>query len=124
MRSHPSPTPTALFAKRDQASSDACETLSEPLARVMTLLGKRWSGVVLSTLMQGPVHFNELKRAIPGINDRILNERLVEFVDLGLVERTVLDAGPIRVRYELTEHGAAMRPAISELTRWAEHHLA
>lgn len=115
---------TALFAKRDAAVSDACETLSEPLARVMTMLGKRWSGVVLSTLMQGPVHFNELKRAIPGINDRILNERLIELAELDLVRRTVIDAGPIRVRYELTDHGAAMRPAISELTRWAEEHLS
>jgi DNA-binding HxlR family transcriptional regulator len=42
---------------------------------------------------------------------------------LHLVSRTVIDTGPVRVRYELTEHGAAMRPAITELTRWAELHL-
>jgi len=102
---------------------DACETLGDPLARVMTLLGKRWSGVVLSTLMAGPVFFNELRRAIPGISDRVLQERLLELAGLDLVERTVVDGRPIRVRYELTEHGQALRPAIEELARWAEAHL-
>ncbi|GAA0242798.1 helix-turn-helix domain-containing protein [Cryptosporangium japonicum] len=87
------------------------------------MLGKRWTGVVWSTLMQGPVYFSDLKRGIPGISDRILNERLLELVQLGLVTRTVLDDRPIRVRYELTEHGAAIRPALTELTRWAEEHL-
>ncbi len=100
-----------------------CETLGEPLSQVMTLLGKRWTGVVWSTLLQGPVYFSDLKRGIPGINDRILNERLVELADLDLVTRTVIDGRPIRVRYELTEHGAAIRPALGELTRWAEEHL-
>jgi DNA-binding HxlR family transcriptional regulator len=112
-----------LFADPDPSSDSACDTLSEPLARVMTMLGKRWTGVVLSTLMQGPVFFNDLKRGIPGINDRILTERLVELAELDLVARTVIDAGPVRVRYELTEHGAAMRPAIDELTRWGQAHL-
>jgi DNA-binding HxlR family transcriptional regulator len=105
------------------SSDDACETLGEPLSQVMTLLGKRWTGVVWSTLLQGPVYFSDLKRGIPGISDRILNERLVELAGLGLVTRTVLDGRPVRVRYELTDHGAAIRPALDELTRWAEEHL-
>ncbi|PZE64547.1 MULTISPECIES: helix-turn-helix domain-containing protein [unclassified Curtobacterium] len=103
---------------------DLCDTLSEPLSQVMTLLGRRWAGMVLSALMQGPLHFNEVKRAVPGVSDRVLTERLGEFVDLGLVSRTVSDGGPVRVRYELTERGAAMRPAITELTRWAEQNLS
>ncbi|WP_249998620.1 helix-turn-helix domain-containing protein [Actinoplanes sp. M2I2] len=114
----------SLFAEPGPESGDGvCETLSEPLSQVMTLLGKRWTGVVWSTLMQGPVYFSDLKRGIPGINDRILNERLVELVDLGLATRTVIDDRPIRVRYQLTERGAAIRPALAELTRWAQDHL-
>lgn len=100
-----------------------CEALGEPLARVMTLLGKRWAGVVLGTLMQGPVNFNDLRRGIPGISDRVLNERLQELANLGLVSRTVMEGPPLRVRYELSEHGYALRPAIDELTQWAEAHL-
>lgn len=113
-----------LFTHTGQGSDAACESLSEPLARVMTMLGKRWTGVVVSTLMQGSVFFSELKRGIPGISDRILNERLIELVELRLVSRTVIEGPPIRVQYGLTEHGAAMRPAIDELTKWAELHLS
>ncbi|MFG1606406.1 winged helix-turn-helix transcriptional regulator [Actinoplanes sp. NPDC049265] len=105
------------------SSGDPCEDLGEPLSRVMTMLGKRWTGMVLSTLMQGPAYFSDLKRAIPGISDRILNERLIELAELDLVTRTVLDGRPIRVRYQLTEHGVAMRSALGELTRWAIEHL-
>lgn len=105
------------------AGGDECERVGEPLSRVMTLLGKRWTGHVLTALLQGPAFFNPLRRNIPGISDRILNERLQELVTLGLVTRTVLD-GPLRVRYELTEHGMAMRPAIDALTQWATEHLA
>jgi DNA-binding HxlR family transcriptional regulator len=101
----------------------ACEVLSEPLSRVMTLLGKRWAGMVLSALMQGALHFTELKRAVPGVSDRVLSERLGEFVELGLVSRTVSAAGSVRVQYDLTDRGRAIRPAITELTRWAERNL-
>ena len=90
----------------------------------MTLLGKRWAGVVLSTLLEGPLHFNDLRRAVPGISDRVLNERLLELAAVGLVSRTVVAGPPLRVRYEVTDHGAALRPAIDELTRWASAHLA
>jgi DNA-binding HxlR family transcriptional regulator len=106
------------------SASDACEVLGEPLARVMTLLGKRWTGVVLGTLMQGAVHFNDLRRGIPGISDRLLNERLLELASLDLVTRTVVEGPPLRVQYELTPHGYALRPAIDELTQWAETHLS
>lgn len=106
------------------SSGEACETLGDPLSRVMTLLGKRWTGVVLATLMGGPVNFSELRRGIPGISDRVLNERLTELAAENLVSRTVLEGPPLRVRYELTDHGYALRPAIDELTRWAEAHLS
>lgn len=113
-----------LLADSSATGGSACDTLSAPLAQVMTLLGKRWSGVVLGTLMQGPVFFVDLKRGIPGISDRILTERLVELAVLGLVTRTVVDGRPIRVRYELTEHGAAIKPALDALASWAENHLS
>jgi DNA-binding HxlR family transcriptional regulator len=102
----------------------ACEPLAEPLSQVMTLLGKRWAGMVLSALMQGPLRFNEIKRSVPGVSDRILTERLGEFQELQLVSRTVTETSPLRVEYALTDRGEAMRPAITELTRWAEQNLS
>ncbi len=109
---------------RPDGSLSDCERLGEPLSQVLALLGKRWTGFVLGTLMQGPAYFNALRRGIPGISDRVLNDRLVELAALGLVRRTVVDLPPLRVRYELTEDGVAMGPALDELTRWAEGHLA
>ena len=105
-------------------SNAACEPLSEPLSRVMTLLGKRWAGMILSALMQGPLRFNEIKRSVPGVSDRILTERLGEFQELQLVSRAVTETSPLRVEYSLTDRGEAMRPAITELTHWAEQNLS
>ena len=103
--------------------SHPCEGIEEPLSRVMTLLGKRWSGMVLGTLMQGPAFFGELRRAIPGLSDRVLTERLTELAAFGLVSRTVLEGPPLRVQYALTPDGMAMGPALDELAKWAATHL-
>jgi DNA-binding HxlR family transcriptional regulator len=108
----------------DVEPASACEPVGKPLSRVMTLLGKRWAGMILSALMQGPLRFNEIKRSVPGVSDRILTERLGEFQELQLVARTVRETSPLRVEYALTDRGEAMRPAITELTRWAEQNLS
>ncbi|MBF4588294.1 winged helix-turn-helix transcriptional regulator [Curtobacterium sp. VKM Ac-2887] len=108
----------------DVETASTCEPVGKPLSRVMTLLGKRWAGMILSALMQGSLRFNEIKRAVPGVSDRILIERLGEFQELQLVARTVTETSPVRVEYALTDRGEAMRPAITELTRWAEQNLS
>ncbi|MFE5874587.1 winged helix-turn-helix transcriptional regulator [Rhodococcus sp. NPDC056506] len=93
------------------------------LARAFGFLGKRWNGVILGTLLNGPAGFSELKRAVGGISDSVLSERLTELAGAGLVTRTV-DAGPpIAVEYELTASGQALLPALSELTTWAAENL-
>jgi DNA-binding HxlR family transcriptional regulator len=93
------------------------------LARAFGFLGKRWNGVLLGALMQSPGGFAELKRAVSGISDSVLSERLSELSKAGLVQRTV-DAGPpISVRYELTSAGKALLPALNELTTWAQDNL-
>ncbi|WP_092803613.1 winged helix-turn-helix transcriptional regulator [Rhodococcus globerulus] len=93
------------------------------LARAFHFLGKRWNGVLLATLLGGPAGFAELKRAVGGISDSVLSDRLTELASAGLVTRTV-DAGPpIAVEYELTASGQALLPALSELTTWAAENL-
>ncbi|MFE7317743.1 winged helix-turn-helix transcriptional regulator [Streptomyces sp. NPDC057555] len=101
-----------------------CRQVDGRMARVFELFGKRWTGLIVATLMPGPVHFADLRRAIPGISERMLSDRLVELAGAGLVVREV-DAGPpLRVAYRLTEAGRAMEPALKELGRWAETYLA
>nr|WP_202026610.1 helix-turn-helix domain-containing protein [Rhodococcus sp. MS16] len=93
------------------------------MARAFRFLGKRWNGVILATLLGGPAGFAELKRAVGGISDSVLSDRLTELASAGLVTRTV-DAGPpIAVEYQLTVSGQALLPALSELTTWAAENL-
>ena len=64
--------------------------------------------------------FNELVSMIPGISDRLLNERLRELEDAGVVERTVVGDRPVLVLYKLSKRGRELEPAITELARWAD----
>ena len=99
--------------------SGACNRL----APVFDLLGKRWTGLVLGALMEGPARFSELARSVDGVSERMLADRLNELVTMGLVERTVLAGPPVGVEYHLTASGKALEPALDELASWAEHHL-
>jgi DNA-binding HxlR family transcriptional regulator len=83
------------------------------------LIGKRWTGAIVSALTEGPMRFGELAKAVPGLSDRLLSQRLRELEDAGVVERAVEPGTPVRVSYSLSEKGADLRPAISELRAWA-----
>ena len=94
------------------------------MTQAFTLLGKRWSGVILGLLLQGPARFAVLARTIPGISERMLSDRLNELAEAGLIDRKVLDGPPLGVVYELTESGRAMGPGLLKLGEWAERYMA
>ncbi|OEV13538.1 HxlR family transcriptional regulator [Streptomyces sp. Amel2xB2] len=104
-------------------AAGGCSEPETGITRVFQVLGKRWTGLVLAALMNGPGHFAQIRRAVPGISERMLSDRLTELASLGLVVRTVEEGPPLRVSYTLTETGLALRPAMAELTRWADEHL-
>lgn len=83
------------------------------------LIGKRWTGAIVCALTERPMRFGELAKAVPGLSDRLLSQRLRELEDEGLVQREVEAGTPVRVTYSLTEVGAALGPAIAELKAWA-----
>jgi DNA-binding HxlR family transcriptional regulator len=83
------------------------------------LIGKRWTGAIVSALGEGPMRFGELGKAVPGLSDRLLSRRLRELEDAGVVEREVEDGAPVKVVYSLTEKGTDLGPAMSELRAWA-----
>jgi DNA-binding HxlR family transcriptional regulator len=95
----------------------------ERLTQAFTLLGKRWSGVILGLLLQGPARFAVLARTIPGISERMLSDRLNELARAGLIDRTVLDGPPLGVLYQLTESGRAIGPGLLRLGDWAERYM-
>lgn len=86
------------------------------LQAAFSILGKRWNGQILDTIARRPARFTEIHRAVPGLSDRILGERLRELVDCGLVVREV---GEHNVAlYRLTERGERLRPGLEEIRAW------
>jgi len=88
--------------------------------RAIELIGRRWSGAVLQALMTGRVRYCDLKAAVPEISDRMLSERLKELEGEGLVNRIVTPEMPVRVEYELTPKGVALREPLRAIGAWAE----
>jgi len=91
--------------------------------RAVELIGKRWTGAIVAVLLDGPLHFSEIRRLVPEISDRLLSERLKELEAEGLVERRVIDGSPVRTEYSLTRKGEALEPAVRTLQRWAQDYM-
>jgi DNA-binding HxlR family transcriptional regulator len=95
----------------------------DALTRVFGLLGKRWTGVIIGALCDGPARFAEITRAVPGITEGMLSARLQELQEEGIVQRDVLEGPPLATVYRLSERGRSLEPALLELARWAERNL-
>jgi DNA-binding HxlR family transcriptional regulator len=95
----------------------------EALTSVFALVGKRWTGVIIGSLLERPARFAEMAAAIPGITEAMLSTRLAELQVAGLVSREVLAGPPIASVYQLTDEGAALRPALMALAEWAQAHM-
>lgn len=98
-------------------------TCDQSLARAFTVLGKRWNGVLIGVLIDGPASFTQLARSIDGISESVLSDRLSELAQTGLLSRSVHAGPPVTVTYELTSRGQALVPALRELARWATDSL-
>jgi DNA-binding HxlR family transcriptional regulator len=109
--------------RRYRLDPDSCGRSDAALARAFELLGKRWTGVVLGTLSGGPTGFRALARAVEGISDSMLSDRLGELTAAGLVIRTVDGGPPVSVAYELTDAGRGLLPALEQISRWADDFL-
>jgi DNA-binding HxlR family transcriptional regulator len=88
--------------------------------RAIELIGSRWTGAILQTLLQGKTRYAAIKAAIPDITDRMLSERLRSLEGEGLVVRAVVPESPVRVEYELTPKGRELQNALREIGSWAE----
>jgi DNA-binding HxlR family transcriptional regulator len=97
---------------------DDCRAVSEVLARV----GDKWTVLVVSALGDGPRRFNELRRALGSISQRMLTLTLRGLERDGLVTRTVFPTVPPRVDYELTDLGRSLLEPVKGLGAWALTH--
>lgn len=103
---------------RKKHASEQCQAISEVLARV----GDKWTVLVVSRLGRGSMRFNELKRNIGEISQRMLTLTLRALERDGLVTRTVYPSVPPRVEYELTALGRSLLTPVQSLTGWAMDH--
>src|SRR6266851_1953537 len=110
---------TALIPSNLEVAED-CRAVSEVLARV----GDKWTVLVVSALGEGPKRFNELRRALGSISQRMLTLTLRGLERDGLVTRTAFPTIPPRVDYALTTLGHSLLEPVSRLGKWAHHHQA
>ena len=103
----------------DHASED-CRALSSILARV----GDKWTVLIVVLLGDGPKRFNEIRRMVGGISQRMLTFTLRGLERDGLVTRTVFPTTPQRVDYELTRLGSTLWEAVEPLSSWARAHVS
>lgn len=84
------------------------------------LLGKRWNGLIIRTLLGGPMRFSEIAAFIPNVSDRMLAERFKELEDAQIIVRKVYPETPVRIEYELTEKGRALKDVMQAVQAWAD----
>ena len=102
------------------APTDFCPYFQQ----AVELIGRRWTGVVLRTLLPGPLRFSQMERAVPEISARALAQRLRELEAAGVLVRGVDTGVPIRVNYALTEKGKALGGVVERIERWAHGWVA
>jgi DNA-binding HxlR family transcriptional regulator len=96
-------------------TNPVCRTISTLLSRI----GDKWTVLVVTTLAEGPRRFNELRREIPSVSQRMLTLTLRNLERDGLVSRTVTPSIPPRVDYALTELGCSLLKPVNALSQWA-----
>ena len=95
------------------------QTLPEcPVATTVQLIGSKWKLLVLRNLMARPWRFNELKRSLEGISQKVLTDALRGLENDGLILRTVYPEASLRVEYSLTELGETLRPVLKSMESW------
>jgi DNA-binding HxlR family transcriptional regulator len=90
---------------------------------LLSRIGDKWTVLVVQTLADGSKRFNELRREIPSVSQRMLTLTLRNLERDGLVSRTVTPSIPPRVDYELTELGQSLQKPICGLASWATDHV-
>lgn len=89
----------------------------------LSLIDGKWKGVVLYHLLEGTHRFNEIRRRIPNVTQRMLTNQLRELEADGLILRTVYAEVPPKVEYSLTARGRSLEPVIAALKAWADGHI-
>lgn len=93
--------------------------LCPKLQKSMDIIGRRWTGLIIYQLLQGPQRFSTIEAALP-VSGRLLSERLKELEQEGIVLREVFPETPVRIQYSLTDKGRGLEAVIRDLEKWSE----
>lgn len=94
-----------------------------PVEATADVLGGKWKAVILYYLFRGPKRFNELRRLLPNVTQRMLTLQLRELELDGIVNREIFKQIPPRVEYSLTEFGVSLGPIIIQMREWGEVYM-
>jgi DNA-binding HxlR family transcriptional regulator len=113
-----------LFKNLYMARNDLPAPVCARFHQAVELIGGRWTGAIIQTLLQGKTRYALIRAAIPDITDRMLSERLRFLESEELLTRRVVPESPVRVEYELTEKGRSLQSSLLEIGWWAERWIS
>ncbi len=112
----------AVAAWREMAAVVGDDVGNCPVRSVLDKVGDKWSMLLVMTLSGGPLRFNEIKRRVPDISQKMLTQTLRELQRDGLVSRQVFPTVPPAVEYRLTGLGESVLGPFGALINWANQH--
>lgn len=93
-----------------------------PVATTVQLIGSKWKLLIMRNLLERPWRFNELKKNLEGISQKVLTDSLRSMEEDGIITRTVYPEVPPRVEYALSETGESMRPILNAMYDWGTNY--
>ena len=94
-----------------------------PLTAALAAIGGKWKLIIVYFLAESPKHFAALRKAMPGISQKVLTQQLRELTSDGIVNRETKGAAPAPVEYSLTEYGRSVLPLVEDVRVWGRAHL-
>jgi DNA-binding HxlR family transcriptional regulator len=94
-----------------------------PTRQILDRVGDKWAVLILLLLREQPTRFNQLRRTIEGISQKMLSQVLKSLERDGLIRRRAIATVPVTVEYSITPLGTTLAAAVDPLRDWAEHHL-
>ena len=95
-----------------------------PLTAAFAAIGGKWKLIIIYWLAESPKHFAALRKAMPGISQKVLTQQLRELINDGIVNRQPKGAVPAPVEYSLSDYGRSVLPLVEDVRLWGRGHLA
>ena len=108
---------TATANRWDELATDWC-----PVARSMSVIGDRWTLLIVRDCFLGKSRFDDFQKSL-GVTRHVLSNRLKKLVDVGVLEKNAYSQRPVRYHYQLTDKGRDFAPALGGLKEWGKKHM-